>query len=92
MEHFGVGSAPRVDRSVCQQRFVICPSLWWHWEDWELQQWDEAGNGAFIPRGVEEFLLVSRATGMGSLLPSLQATGNQLNLTGVKLANFFSKP
>lgn len=26
------------------------------------------------------------------LLPSLQATGNQLNQTGVKLANFFSKP
>lgn len=34
-------------------------------------QWDEAGNEALIPRGVEEFPLARGAIRMGSLLPSL---------------------
>lgn len=34
-------------------------------------QWDEAGNEALIPGGVEEFPLARGAIRMGSLLPSL---------------------
>lgn len=88
MEHFGLGSAPWVDRYLL---FLHC---YGRWKDWGLQPWDEAGNEAFIPRGVEEFPLAAEPWrwAPSSPPPSLQATGNQLNLTGVKLANFFSKP